>query len=190
MTKLRWWLPDHSILRTPSSTILILCKACKFWGPSAEEKWFRGIGSGDCPLAILDFSGHWTNRQSFCMDRVDRSLMVWRKRGCGGGCLETRGFIGDLLYILLRPVVLVSEKLQQHTKKRSVWIPHVVKNPGPAKMLEEVRGHVEWAVGKGAAVTDTGLTEVRSVTTMFYVTCFLSPSVFFELSYIDNTNVG
>lgn len=84
---------------------------------------------------------------------------------------------------------MVSEKLQQPTKKRSIWIPHLVKNPGPAKTLEEVKGYVEWAVRKSAAVIDTGHTEVGSVTA-FYVTGFLSPSVFFEVSYTGNANVG
>lgn len=55
---------------------------------------------------------------------------------------------GDLLvifyiYSLDQLVVLVSEKLQLPTKKRSVWILPQVKNPGPAKMLEEVKGCVE-----------------------------------------------
>lgn len=47
------------------------------------------------------------------------------------------------IYSLDQLVVLVSEKLQLPTKKRSVWILPQVKNPGPAKMLEEVKGCVE-----------------------------------------------
>lgn len=108
MTQLRWRLPHHSILRTPSSTIL--CEACKFWGPSVE-----GRNESDELVMEIALWPSWTSQATEPIGRV----FVWTELidlwwsggngGCGEGCLETRGFTGDLLHILPWPVSCLGE---------------------------------------------------------------------------------